>query len=385
MKESSTYIVAINGKIKPGFDLLQVQQAFAKQFSTSVEKASRFVGSKQILKKNVDIKTAHTVKRKLEDIGLVVVLKEQTQSSRTAPNLSLQPIEEKVDGNTTVANASDPVAEQDTFACPKCNLKQPKSAQCIGCGVFMHKLQHTSGVEKNHVKKDAEQLQQQESAVTFEAHTFNSKAFLVATVAAFLGALLWKIIAVKFNYELGLVAWIIGGAIGFGAALFGSKGHIAGVVCGILALFSILGGKYMATETFRSELVSTFTSSAELYDTEMKQAYEEELLAAKTFEYESSDEAYLRRFMLDYDYTDSSDVESISDEEIQFFRESIQPRLEMLELNPPEYEQWIEEGLQAGVKDISTLALMKEDVGVLDFVFLILGIGTAFRLGRGLD
>lgn len=46
----------------------------------------------------------------------------------------------------------------------------------------------------------------------------------------------------SFYYELDLIAWLIGGAVGFSAAMSGVKGQAAGVVCGVLVLLSILGG-----------------------------------------------------------------------------------------------------------------------------------------------
>lgn len=384
MRESSTYTVAINGDIKPGVDLLEVQHAFAKLFSITPEQASSFVGKQQILKKDIDIKTAHAYKTKLEAIGLVVELKEKLQEPEKPTALSLQPIDE----DTTTDHQSETITDPDTLICPKCGLKQPKATQCTGCGVFFDKYQKQKIDDTNTVNNADEasrNRQNQQSTVVITTSAFNIRALLAGSVAAFLGALLWKLIAVKFNFELGIIAWFIGGAVGFSAAMFGSKGQTAGIVCGILTLLAILGGKYLAMDSFQSELVTSLSSSNALYSEEMQELYDQEVIAAKAFANESLDEDSLRQFMLDYEYTDSLQVDDISLEEISYFKDNIQPRLEMIELSSPGFEQWIEDGFQAQIKNMSTIELIKEDFDFIDIIFLILGIGTAFRLGRGME
>ena len=384
MKESSTYTVAINGEIKPGVDLQHAQQAFAKLFSITPEKAAAFIGKQQILKKDIDIKTAHAYKTKLESIGLVVELQEKLEAQEKPSILALQPIAEDI----SVDHQSDNISDQNSLICPKCELKQPKAKQCIGCGVIIHKFQKQTTEDINPVEaadEKVDRVKSHQNTVVITTYAFSIRALLAGSVAAFLGALLWKLIAVKFNFELGVVAWFIGGAVGFCAAMFGSKCQSAGVVCGILTLLAILGGKYMAMESFQDELVTTLSSSNELYAEQMKELYDQEVIAAKAFANESLDEDSLREFMLEYEYSDSMQADDISMEEIDFFKENIQPRLEMLELSSPDFEQWFEHGFQAQIKDMSTIDLMKEDFDFIDIIFLILGIGTAFRLGRGME
>ena len=69
-----------------------------------------------------------------------------------------------------------------------------------------------------------------------------------AAVAALLGAGAWALIAAATGYELGLVAWAIGGLSGFGAVMF-ANGHADGriqLIAVVASLGGILMGKYLS-------------------------------------------------------------------------------------------------------------------------------------------
>ena len=70
-------------------------------------------------------------------------------------------------------------------------------------------------------------------------------AFVGALVGAALGALVWAGVGALTGLEIGWIAWGVGGAIGFGAALGGGDGPVTGAVCAILAVVAILAGKWM--------------------------------------------------------------------------------------------------------------------------------------------
>ncbi len=52
--------------------------------------------------------------------------------------------------------------------------------------------------------------------------------------------------------------------------------------------------------------------------------------------------------------------------------------------NNPSYDNWLEDMFKSEIENYSTFEIMKENFGIMDFLFLFLGIGTAFRLGSGL-
>jgi hypothetical protein len=78
-----------------------------------------------------------------------------------------------------------------------------------------------------------------------------------ALVAAIIGGLLWAVIAITTEYEIGLIAWAIGGLAGYAVAIFSGRqaGRTHQIIAVIAALLGILIGKYVAfsyylTETF---------------------------------------------------------------------------------------------------------------------------------------
>ena len=85
-----------------------------------------------------------------------------------------------------------------------------------------------------------------------------------AAVAAFLGALLWAAIAYYANYEIGIVAWGIGGAVGIGAVMLGGEGVPMGLICAALTLLSIFTGKMMAVQYQIDDLLSNLNLTSTL-------------------------------------------------------------------------------------------------------------------------
>ena len=73
-------------------------------------------------------------------------------------------------------------------------------------------------------------------------------AFIVAVIAAVVGAAIWGGITAATGMEIGLVAWGIGILVGAGARIAGGYGSGCGVVCAILALCAILAGKALTVQ-----------------------------------------------------------------------------------------------------------------------------------------
>ncbi len=378
-----SYSVIITGGLQNGAELQQVQQSFAELFKITAEKASTIVGTKKILKKDTDYKTAQAYKQRLEKVGLVVALREQLPTPKAIPDMELQPTEEEIQAKQEAEETAKDAAREVYFNCPKCNLKQLKTEQCTGCGVFMHKLKNTSF--QNTASLQQEDHSETETEISdFEvnsAQSFNSKALIAAAIAAILGALLWSFIAIQFDYELGVIAWLIGGAVGFAAAAFNSQGKTAGAICGVLTLVAILGGKYIAMEHFKDEILSAFSANIEQADEEMKAVYEQQKTAAETFAALPPGEQPLYQFIAEFHYGENATIEDLTPEEIDYFKQDVQPELEKFATNPPHYEQWLSDSVYGGMEKISSIDLIKESFGFIDVIFLFLGIGTAFRLG----
>ncbi len=391
---SDQYNVFFRGELLDGFELEAVQNAFAKTFKINSEKAKIFFnGKKHTLRKNIDHKKAYQFKEVLAGLGASVELRRiAPQPSSPVQELSLEPIaknnpEESTEGEVSAPSHSVNV-KNSQFFCPKCGAKQTKKIECIDCGIIFDKfLARQSGVTvndsiniSNHsstssVNQSMEKIVAEDTGVS-EGSSFNTTALLASIITAIVGAFLWKFIAVAFDYELGLIAWGIGGGIGFAAATFGSRGSSAGIICGVLALLSILGGKYMAYEIFQSEFANNLSS----YSEELKEVYEKEKLIAELYTTQVNSEQSRKQFMVDYGYTDSILPQQISDDELNDFNNYSAPRLEKLFISSIDYETWLENGFQESITAYSTIELMKESFGLLDILFLFFGIGTAFRL-----
>lgn len=90
---------------------------------------------------------------------------------------------------------------------------------------------------------------------------------IYALIAAIVGGVIWSVIAISFDYELGLVAWAIGGIAGY-AVVLASKESVAQIHQVIAVLASLIGiilGKYISfaywlTEEFNGLLNGMFSS-----------------------------------------------------------------------------------------------------------------------------
>lgn len=71
---------------------------------------------------------------------------------------------------------------------------------------------------------------------------------LYALIAAVIGGVAWGLIAILLNYELGLIAWAIGGMAGY-AVVFASKESVNQkhqIIAVIASLLGIILGKYFS-------------------------------------------------------------------------------------------------------------------------------------------
>ena len=387
MNDSSTYTVISTGKLHENFRLEDVKQNFAQLFKTTPEKASRYVGVHKILKKDMQLNKAQALKKRLEQIGMVIALKEYY-----APVENELTIEEKAPEQTGL-----------TMTCPKCVLVQEKSEQCSNCGVYVQKLlgsgpndtsigQSTIIGQTTIIKKpnlsahEKEQTNVNASEVTSGANVkdeaFKVSGVAAAAVIAVIGALLWKYISVWFGYEFGILAWGIGLAIGITAISLESKGITTGIICAALALFSILGGKYMAMQSFQETWSEDIFAAIEGQEKEYQEYYLQDLKAAEAFGDGVDSKEELVAFLNDHGYKEVYGVDEIGEYELQEFNEYVVPHLKQISETNPTFEEWLG-GTEENIKDLSTSQLMLSDFGILGFVFLALGVFSAYRMGYG--
>lgn len=385
MSESSKYSVVTSGKLLADFDPEQVRDSVAALFKIAPEKAELLLRREQIVKKQVDLNIARAYKKRLESIGLAVALREHRPASMetSAPQapisgaaMSLAPMD--IQREPALAPISDTDASaSDRLDCPKCNAPQPVvNEQCQACGALLRSA--PPGLAERPDGTSRHNAEPQVDIVHADEHGLMSKSLLAGAGAALLGALVWGFVANTFGYEYGFIAWGIGGLIGFTMVSTGSSGLPAGIAAALFALLAIFGGKYMAYSGFEAELAEIVSQSQE----ELQKLYIDEMVAVVGYKH-VSDETSLREFMARHEYTEFENANAVSADEISSFRREIVPRLERYGTAQPSFEQWYQETFEQEFANISTFQLIKANFGFLDVIFLLLGLGTAFRLAYG--
>jgi hypothetical protein len=385
MTESATYSVVLSGNLKAGFDPDSAVEAFARLFKLSPEKAGAIVGTRAVLKREVELKVAKTYQQKLAAIGIDVQLKKHG-----GIELELEPVEDP--GSAQAGGAGH--LDSGEMICPKCQLKQAKAEECSGCGVIIQKfLQRTA--ESGDAADSAPAAATPGSAAAPQSAPARTAApqtapaedvplsvkWLIApVVVAVLGALVWYLVAIKFEYEFGAIAWLIGGAVGFAAVSSGAQGHAIGAICAGLVLLSIFGGKYMTVSSQQSDFAAALASSAEFAGQDLHEFYEEEVADARDFVKLAEGDDKLREFMVSHHYSDYTEASQVSDEELAMFREYTQPRLEDIHLNRPSFEEWQQLSLVSAIEDLPTYDLMMGSLNWKDILFLAFGMISAFQL-----
>lgn len=206
----------------------------------------------------------------------------------------------------------------------------------------------------------------------------NPMALVGASVGGVVGAIIWGALAYMTGFEIGYVAWGVGGLVGFGAVLLGGRGSFStAVACGAIALGSIVAGRALAIQLTIDAMVPR-----EIYNVMMQQA--------QAFSHVKS-KREIPMFMVTQGYTTTMDPGDIPREEVREFTEIQVPVLKQLHAEKPTFEEWKEtpdaQARLALVAAVPMAEFLKESVGFIDIIFALLGMATAFKvcLGEGQD
>lgn len=384
------YRVVTTGQILEGFDPDEVRKHLVSVLRLEPAQAERFFEKPRVLKKDATWASADKICSQLATFGV------SAEIQRAAATVASQPAEAKralqdEPALELVQDEPDASSQKGTLECPNCQHVQAKSEQCESCGVWFQKLEPSAALTQPiNVPKamPAAALQANDgtvvsSNVAAEEGSLSPAAIAAAAVAALIGALVWKFVAVTFEYEYAFIAWAIGGAVGFAAAMTGSRGMQAGVVCAVLAFGSIALGKYWAYSAFVDQFQDAISGAMEL-DEEMYDYFDEQMEDARLFVEGSGSDNFVRRFMVERDYTYETNAADISEAELADFREYVEPELRDMAQNAPDYEEWQADSVEM-LDELSIWAMMREDFGLFDILFIFLGVGTAFRLGSQWD
>jgi len=196
-----------------------------------------------------------------------------------------------------------------------------------------------------------------------------------AVVAALVGMMVWYLIIKVINFEIGIIAWGLGGVVGIACrTLGGGYSQTLGFIAGACALVAIVGGEYLATK-------SAFDAYADEF---IETSYQSQLGFAQRAT-EAKDDQELKAILADY-YSEEGAIlspEDIAAEDLQEFKDAGLPGLEAFVGGSPtraEFQTQMEEELNS--PEMKALVL-RESVSLWTLLWLFLGVSTAYKLGTG--
>ena len=207
------------------------------------------------------------------------------------------------------------------------------------------------------------------------------RVVLYGVVAGLLGAAVWAGIAYQFNYEIGWIAWLIGGVVGFAVGAAGGLGNAAGLFACVITVLAICGGKitvvYIETGQYLEEVLASKVTV---------ETYNELQEDARLFAQVRSPAEY-PRFMVERDYTEAGSPAEVTREEVASFESEDVPMLREFQTDAPSYEDWQADHMETlpAVKSalrsqFSYWEMLKASLGLFDIVFFILAVTTAYRV-----
>lgn len=371
-----TYRVVFTGKFSDGSDPKIVMGAFARLANISIAKAEKLLSSSRTIKSGLDIHIANVYKKKLIGIGLEVFVKPEP-AKKSELTLSLEPID-------TPPSSDDQSKKANLVICPKCGHSQQSDEQCESCGVYIHKIVNDDPVVDSSEKfipsteQDAKTKILSDDEESEEIQDPNLKAVAVAAVLAVVCAYAWMLIAQITQYEVGIVAWAIGGIIGAGAIALGSAGMRTGIICGVLALCAILGGRYLVVGAVFDEVNEQFSSA--LGEGSLQEFWQQEIQHAQEFTETVHTDQQMREFMIKHDYSIAETSSEVGESELKTFKENDEPYLREMAANGNS-DNYADTDLLDNIPGLSKSDLLWQSFGFIDILFLFLGVGTAFRIG----
>lgn len=89
------------------------------------------------------------------------------------------------------------------------------------------------------------------------------------------------------------------------------------------------------------------------------------------------------QFMVDYQYTDATTTDAVSEEDLNFFWQYNAPDLIEIGTSKPSFEQWKSDVNQSFDAELNLVDAIKESLDPIDLLFIVLGISAAYRVGAG--
>lgn len=199
---------------------------------------------------------------------------------------------------------------------------------------------------------------------------------LGAVVAGLISMGVWYGLVLATGYEFGIVAWGIGAVIGLAAVYLAKGGGVSlGLIAGVVALASILGGQILVTKAYVDEILDEYLSGA----------YEEEIAFAQAATAAAEDDSELRRVLTEEHQKFDPDFEGwrISSDDLQEFREQDLPGLREFAEEFPTREAYDQSVREFYSSPEMQWALVQDSFSLFTLLWLFLGVGTAYKIARG--
>lgn len=330
MPEERPYSITTTGVVLEGFDLEQTVSGFATLFGVAPEKAAAYLVRRRLIRKDLSQSEAEDYRVRLNAIGVDVELYGRP-IARTR--------DQRSSADTSDSIAGSDAADVDTCASAAATSDTPAGeAQLVLC-------RHASR---------------------------SISAWVLPILFAIVFAFVWRFLALALGDEPGFFSWFVGVTIGLVAAAAGSRGTTAGAACAMLTVLAIVGGKGLVLS---SDPADAFGLLAGDNDTiALRARLDEYANDARAFETIGRDDDAIRGFMIEHAYSEAAARQFVTAEELDAFRETTQPWL-------ADYRPVAE---RSGTFDATSMVTsVASSFSIVGAGFLLLGAGTAFRLGSG--
>jgi hypothetical protein len=193
-----------------------------------------------------------------------------------------------------------------------------------------------------------------------------------AAVTGFLGMMGWYLLIKTTNYEIGWLAWGIGALIGIGTYILAGGGSASlGVVAGVVAALAIMGGRFLALSALVDKELRVVISQT--YDQE--RAVASQIVAME-------DETQIRQIMVAWKM-DRGEPTNQAPGDLQRFETDVRPYFRKLAEGKVSREEFTKGRLKEARARIPFGEMVKHSVDIWTFLWLFLGVGTAWRIASG--
>ena len=196
-----------------------------------------------------------------------------------------------------------------------------------------------------------------------------------ALIGGVVGMLIWYGITVGTMREFGMVAWGVGALTGWcGRLLARGVSPQLGIAAGAVALFAILGGQFLSTRHVIGNVVNEMAADYAV----ARVAYAKEGVGA-------TNDAAIRRLLAESESENDSpseaEVSKVTDAEVQEFKSKELPKLRKIAAGEVSKTQLEKEGREA----LAALdgAALKASFSLWTLLWLVFGVGSAFKIGSG--